>query len=157
MFDDMRAWAAGIGIMVALPFVWAYLRKHVPKKVASFFGSRLLAGLRGEGIDDEDIKLYIRQITYATVVLAEAKFPDKGLGKKKFKLVFDLLSNSFPFLESFLSKQGSELGKVINLTVMEMDREFKLLKTAHGKENIVMHLPATPEQRMRGEEPETKE
>jgi len=139
--EDLYLW---IGLPLLLT-AWGWLSGHLPKFIAGLVSARLLASLKGAGIKDEDVRKYVQQITYATVVLAEAKFPDKGMGKEKYRMVFELLSKTFPFLAVLLKSQGGRLEELINTTAIEMDKTFKYLKKEHSDKGVIVLLPTAPE------------
>jgi len=136
-------WIAYIGGPILLA-AWGWASGKIPKFIAQSLADRLAEGLKGAGIEDEDVKKYIQQITYATVVLAEAKFPDKGMGKEKLKLVTELLSNTFPFLSSFLKNHGTHLEELINKTVIEMDKSLLYLTDKYKHTSVIAPLPIAP-------------
>lgn len=149
MLDNIKAWAAGIGVaFVMARYVWPYLKKKLPALITGYMGPRLLAAIKGGGSTDNDISLFIKQVTYAVVVLAEAKFPDKGVGKEKFDWVYAQLSLAFPIMAPFLEDYGTDLAELINIAVVEMDTQFKQIKELGEKSPAIMMLPTSPVHRL---------
>lgn len=149
MIDNLKVWALGLTVAFVMGrYVWPYLKAKVPGWITGYIGPRLLAAMKGGGATDEDLGRFIKQITYAVVVLAEAKFPDKGIGQKKFDWVYSYLSTAFPILEPFLEDYGKDLAELINAAVLEMDAQFKQIKALGDNSPVIMMLPETPIHRL---------
>jgi len=149
MLDNIKAWVFGVGVVFVMGrYVFPYLQSKVPKLLTGYIGPRLLAAMKGGGATDDDLARFIKQITYAVVVLAEAKFPDKGVGKQKFDWVYYYLSTAFPIMAPFLEDYGMDLAKIINESVMQMDKQFKDIKDLGEKAPVIMMLPEVPAHRL---------
>ncbi len=149
MIDSVKAWAVGLSVAFVMGrYVWPYLKANVPGMIAGYLGPRLLAALKGGGATDEDLGRFIKQVTYAVVVLAEAKFPDKGIGKEKFEWVYNYLSLAFPIMAPFLAKYDKDLSELINACVMEMDEQFRQIKNLGDNAPAIMMLPESPTHRL---------
>jgi len=149
MIDTIKAWAVGISIAFVMGrYVWPYLKAKVPGWIVGYMGPRLLAALKGGGATDEDISRFITQVTYAVVVLAEAKFPDKGLGKQKFDWAYSYLSTAFPIMEPFLTDYGKDISELVNAAVIQMDEQFREIKALGDNSPAIMMLPTVPVHRL---------
>lgn len=149
MIDNIKAWAVGLSIAFVMGrYVWPYLKAKVPGWITGYMGPRLLAAMKGGGATDEDLSRFIKQITYAVVVLAEAKFPDNGIGQKKFDWVYNYLSLAFPIMAPFLAKYDKDISELINASVMEMDEQFRQIKALGDNSPAIMMLPETPIHRL---------
>lgn len=144
--ENLKEGALAFLILPLLGLLWAWIKGKLPRLLSKMMGGRLRAALRGDGIADKDVREYVQQITYATVMLAEKKFPNEGMGKDKFEFVFKLLSQSVPWLSGFIKDNGSNLAEVINNTVKEMDAEFQRLISSNKKK--IALLPYTPNHRL---------
>jgi len=149
MIDTAKAWLVGLSIAFVLSrYVWPYLKAQVPALIIGYMGPWLLAAIKGGGATDDDIALFIKQVTYSVVVLAEAKFPDKGVGKQKFEWVYAQLSLAFPIMGPFLADYGKDISEIINIAVVEMDTQFKQIKDLGDNSPAIMMLPTSPVHRL---------
>lgn len=122
-------------------WMWPWLKKTTPQMLADWIAPRIAAALKGEGINDEDVKEWFEQVTFATVLLAEKKFPDEGMGQEKFQYVFRLIETWAPWAKPFLDSQGTDLSQWINFHVIKMDRVFENAIKKNWKAPQMLHVP----------------
>ena len=117
----MEQAAVGCGLLVAWPLAKRFV---LPRLVDFLVGqgvSLLLKGLRGDGIEDADLKAFEHDVVFAFVRLAEKKLPDTGLGQERRAWVEASIVKAFPWLKG----REQDLADAIEKAVIRMDVELK--------------------------------
>lgn len=147
MIEAIQGWALGVGVLfgsgiLIKKVIVPLIKNRLTPMITNYLATRLTAALAGGGIDDNAVRQWFQQIVAATVILAEAKFPDKGIGPDKFKFVFGLITKAIPMAGPILAKHGTTLADAINDAVIRMDQTFKMLVDDNVK--AIEPLPWTP-------------
>lgn len=147
MIELIQNWAIGVGTVLVSGLlikkvIVPQIKNRLTPLITKYLASRLTAALAGGGIDDMAVRQWFQQVTYATVMLAEAKFPDEGMGPDKYKFVFGLITKAIPMAGPILEKHGTTLADAINDAVIQMDQTFKMLIDDNVK--LIETLPWTP-------------
>ena len=119
--ENIKEWAFGLALAAAAPFAWKWATtKGVEFLVGKAMGL-LIKGLRGEGVEDADVKAFEHDVVLAFVRLAEAKLPDGGLGADRKAWATGRIVQCFPWLKG----QEKQLSDLIDNAVNRMDVELK--------------------------------
>ena len=122
----MQEWIIGGLIALAAPLGIKWAGKRSINFLAHYLSKKLLVGLKGEGLEDEDVKAFLHDVTLSFIRLAERKLPDQGLGPERKKWMLDFLLSRLPFLKQY----ESTMSELIDELVKQNDQQLKdLLKS----------------------------
>lgn len=121
--DQIKEWGLGLVLAAALPFAWRWASGRGVELLVGHAMRLLVKGLRGEGVEDPDLKAFEHDVVLAFVRLAEAKLPDNGLGADRKAWVQAKVLQVFPWLKG----NEAQIGDLVEKAVSRMDAELKTL------------------------------
>jgi len=117
----MKSWFYGAILALAASLAWTWAKTKGVDLLVGYVMRLFTKALRGEGIEDEDLRAFEHDVALAFCRLAEAKLSEAGKGPERRAWVIAKLTTAFPWLE----RNRDRLDELIETAVLKLDDELK--------------------------------